>query len=364
MKRLLIFHATIPSYRIDLFNKLTDFFCVKLIAYGKKENVSKLGFDYKQVAQEARFEYKVYDRGIYFGNNHLLSTMYYHEIKKFKPDIVFCQELGVNTLAAIALKKLFGYKIFINCDDSPDMLLHYSKKREWLRKYVFNRIDGVLVVHTEVERKLKVIFPQCRFLYFPIIQDENRFQEKLDASKDFADNYRNKFGLDHQTIFLFVGRLVEEKQPMMLLEAFKKADIPLSKLILVGSGPLSDPIKNYVQDNQLENRVLLTGKLQGNELYAWYRIADYFVLPSKFEPFGAVVNEALMSGCKVIVSDKVGANTLVSVHNGVIFNSTNRNELIDILKSSLQKKKSIENLTPISFKDLILKLNSFFYNDN
>lgn len=362
MKRLLIFHATIPSYRIDLFNKLTDYFCVKLIAYGKKENVSKLGFDYKQVAQEARFKYKVYDKGIYFGNNHLLSPMYYYEINKFKPDIVFCQELGFNTLAAIALKKLFRYKIFINCDDSPDMLLHYSKKREWLRKYVFNRIDGVLVVHTEVERKLKVIFPQCRFLYFPIIQDEVRFQEKLNASEKVADYYRDKFGLDHQIIFLFVGRLAEEKQPMMLLEAFKKADIPHSRLIIVGNGPLSDSIKSYIQKNYLENRVILTGKLQGNELYAWYRIADNFVLPSKYEPFGAVVNEALISGCKVIVSDKVGANTLVSVHNGVIFNSDDINELIISLKKSIQKKKSIDNKMPLTFNILCKTLYSFLTN--
>lgn len=359
-KKLLIFHATIPSYRIDLFNTLTEFFKVKLIVYGKKRNIENLGFDYRQVAKEARFEYQVYDRGIYFGNNHLLSTMYYHEINKFKPDIVFCQELGVNTLAAIALKKLFGYKIFINCDDSPDMLLHYSKKREWLRKYVFNRIDGVLVVHKEVERKLKATFPQCQFLYFPIIQDEVRFQEKLNASEKIADYYRNKFELDHQIIFLFVGRLAEEKQPMMLLETFKKADIPHAKLIIVGSGPLSEPIKSYVDNNHLENRIILTGKLQGNELYAWYRIADYFILPSKYEPFGAVVNEALISGCKVIVSDKVGANTLINSKNGIIFNSTNRNELIDIFKNSFQKKNTIKNLTPISFKNLILKLHSFF----
>lgn len=361
-KKLLIFHATIPSYRIDLFNTLTEFFKVKLIVYGEKRNIENLGFDYRQVAKEAQFEYQVYDRGIYFGNNHLLSTMYYHEINKFKPDIVFCQELGVNTLAAIALKKLFGYKIFINCDDSPDMLLHYSKKREWLRKYVFNRIDGVLVVHKEVERKLKATFPQCRFLYFPIIQDEVRFQEKLNASEKVADYYKNKFELDHQIIFLFVGRLAEEKQPMILLEAFKKADIPHSKLIIVGSGPLSNPINSYIQTNQLENRVILTGKLQGNELYAWYRIADYFVLPSKFEPFGAVVNEALISGCKVIVSDKVGANTLVSVHNGVIFNSDDINELIISLKKSTQKKKGIDNKMPLKFNILCKTLYSFLTN--
>ena len=46
-----------------------------------------------------------------------------------------------------------------------------------------------------------------------------------------------------------------------------------------------------------------------------YRASDVFVLPSEYEPFGVVVNEAMLSGCAVIVSDQVGAR-LDLVRNG------------------------------------------------
>lgn len=361
MKKLLIFHACLPSYRIDLFNSLSNDFKVKAVLYGKKENLEKLAFDYKSMLNKADFEYVVYDSGLYIGNNHLLSSMYYHEINKFKPDLVFCQELGVNTLAAIILKKKFNYKIFINCDDSPAMLQNYGRLRRFLRNYVYKKVDGILVVHTEVEKKLKELFPKNTFLYVPIIQDEAVFYENLKKSNAVKENYMQKYNLKNQTVFLFVGRLETEKQPDFLLEAYHRANIENSRLVIVGDGTLNTKLKEYVINNHLEKQVLLTGSLYGKELYAWFSLADYFVLPSKFEPFGAVVNEALIAGCKVIVSNKVGANTLVNQNNGEVFCYNNMEALKHLLIKSAEdnSKNRNQNLMPFSFNVMYNKLKSF-----
>lgn len=364
MKKLLIFHACLPSYRIDLFNNLAKDFKVKAVLYGKKENLEKLAFDYKAILQEAEFEYVIYDSGLYVGNNHLLSPMYYYEINQFKPDFVFCQELGVNTLAAILLKRKYNYKIFINCDDSPAMLQSYGKLRTWLRNYVYKRVDGVLVIHTIVEKELEKFFPECKFLYLPIIQDERIFQEYLMKSIETKEEYIQKYNLKNQKIFLFVGRLETVKQPDFLLEAYHKAGIQYSRLIIVGDGSLYSKLKEYIGKNHLEKQVILTGALHGKELYAWFSLADYFILPSKYEPFGAVVNEALIAGCKVIVSDKVGANTLVNQDNGKIF-CYNDMEALSYLLATLVKnsdKKSNQNLMPFSFQEMYSNLKQFLNN--
>ena len=364
MKKLLIFHACLPSYRIDLFNNLAKDFKVKVVLYGKKENLEKLAFDYKAILQEAEFEYVIYDSGLYIGNNHLLSPMYYHEISQFKPDFVFCQELGVNTLAAILLKGKFNYKIFINCDDSPAMLQCYSKFRELLRNYVYKRIEGVLVVHTLVEKELKRKFPKSKFLYLPIIQDERIFQKKLIKSIKIKEEYIQKYKLKNQKIFLFVGRLETVKQPDFLLEAYHKARIQNSRLIIVGDGSLYSKLKEYIGKNHLDKQVILTGVLHGKELYAWFSLADYFILPSKYEPFGAVVNEALIAGCEVIVSDKVGANTLVNQDNGKIFCYNDMEALKNLLMSSADTsdKNSNQNLMSFAFQEMYNNLKQFLNN--
>src|SRR4029077_8084461 len=51
----------------------------------------------------------------------------------------------------------------------------------------------------------------------------------------------------------------------------------------------------------------MLGFVNQSQLPAVYRAADVMVIPSEYEPFGLVVNEAMLCGCAVIASDKVGA---------------------------------------------------------
>jgi glycosyltransferase involved in cell wall biosynthesis len=142
----------------------------------------------------------------------------------------------------------------------------------------------------------------------------------------------------------------KEKRPLFLLHAFMEANMTDAVLVFIGDGSLSQTISDIIVGHHLQERVIQAGKLQGKNLYAWYRVADYFVLPSEFEPFGSVVNEALLSGCKVIVSDQVGASTLVNKSNGFIFPYQDEGALIRQMKAlaKIGKKQSTENLMDIS----------------
>ena len=76
----------------------------------------------------------------------------------------------------------------------------------------------------------------------------------------------------------------------MLLRAFRQLNDENCLLVFVGKGSLDEELKYYVKKNHLDTKVIFTGILSGFSLYAWYLLADVFVLPSQFEPFGAVVN--------------------------------------------------------------------------
>ena len=84
--------------------------------------------------------------------------------------------------------------------------------------------------------------------------------------------------------------------------------------------------------------------MTGKDLYAWYYLADLFVLPSQFEPFGAVVNEALVAGCFVIVSDKVGAASLINSSNGSIFESNNEKQLAEEIGKGLKERRTKKHI--------------------
>lgn len=208
-----------------------------------------------------------------------------------------------------------------------------------LLEFVVKLANYVLIVHPDVKNYLTNKFgmhQSPKIIYFPIIQDEKVFLKKMFQSADCSLEKIQDRKLFNKTIILFVGRLESVKCPDLLLRVFREINHSGCVLVFVGDGSLRKPLENYVLRNQLMENVMFTGMLTGKDLYSWYNKANIFVLPSKFEPFGAVVNEALIAGCFTIVSDNVGASSLVNEQNGSIFKSENTDELISALKNALK----------------------------
>ena len=121
---------------------------------------------------------------------------------------------------------------------------------------------------------------------------------------------------------------------------------------------LYEKLAEYIKINHLESDVILTGALTGESLYAWYYLAHIFILPSSFEPFGAVVNEALVAGCQTIVSNKVGASCLINKKNGKIFDIEKDDQLKNAI-SELLSRVPIEKV----HQSLMAKTFNSFFND-
>lgn len=345
-KRLLIFHPYLTPYRNDLYNALNQIFNIDVLLTADTAEINTLGYNLNRVNAEAKFSYLYYSKGFYLGR-HLISNIYLKRIRQFKPNIIISHELGINTLVAIFFKKIFRYKIFTTIDDSPDMAMNYGRLRSLMRDLVVRHIDCMLLVNPEVKSFLdeKYQSNKCEFIYFPIIQSEKLIQKKIQLSTNTSQRLLRHYNLEKKKIILFVGRLIPAKSPDVLLQSFAETLDHDSFLVIVGDGPMKKDIELFIQKHHLEDRVLLTGQLSGDELYAWYGVADVFVLPSKFEPFGAVVNEALVAGCHVIVSKKVGASCLVNSTNGELINPEEHHCLSTTLKNSINKIEMFERRT-------------------
>lgn len=117
---------------------------------------------------------------------------------------------------------------------------------------------------------------------------------------------------------LFVGKLEQRKRVDLLLHAYADAKL-LRQLVIVGDGPEKPRLERLAQELGLSGRVTFAGTMSNREARQHMARARALVLPSRFDGWGAVVNEAIHAGAYVIVSAHCGASELISDGRGAIF---------------------------------------------
>ncbi|WP_432507646.1 glycosyltransferase [Kineococcus arenarius] len=114
---------------------------------------------------------------------------------------------------------------------------------------------------------------------------------------------------------LFVGRLVPEKGPSVLLDAIaqlrRRAAADAVQARIVGAGPLESELRRRVRELGLQDVVELLGALPNEELPKQYRWADAFCLPSFAEGVPVVLMEAMATGLPVVTTPVAGIPELV-----------------------------------------------------
>ncbi|NAZ85189.1 glycosyltransferase family 4 protein [Kineococcus indalonis] len=113
---------------------------------------------------------------------------------------------------------------------------------------------------------------------------------------------------------LFVGRLVPEKGPELLLRAarsLRDAGRAL-EVVLVGAGPLRAALEQEVRERGLQDVVRLQGPVGQDDLPGWYEWADVFCLPSYAEGVPVVLMEAMATELPVVTTPVAGVPELVA----------------------------------------------------
>ncbi len=110
---------------------------------------------------------------------------------------------------------------------------------------------------------------------------------------------------DGEVVFLFCGQMIARKGLDLLLGAFQQLESN-ARLLLVGREAelpaLLAPLPGAVRD-----RITYAGFQPPEELPRFFSQADVFVLPSRYDGWGVVVNQALGAGLPILCSDQVGA---------------------------------------------------------
>lgn len=168
------------------------------------------------------------------------------------------------------------------------------------------------------------------FFLLPWAVDNERFIEASRFVPGEREQMRESLGIrQDQIVFIFSAKLVERKDPMTLLRAYERMpDRDRAVILFLGDGVLREPLEAYVRERGLTG-VRFAGFVNQSALPKYYALADVFVLPSTYEPRGAVINEAMACGLPVIVTDRCGSigDIVLDGENAFIYPAGDANAL-------------------------------------
>lgn len=181
-----------------------------------------------------------------------------------------------------------------------------------------------------------------------------------------ADIIKNKYGLCGQDYLLFLARLVPEKGVHTLLEAYQKSGVAIPLVIAGGSSHSSEycqkiesmakKINEETGRNHTEQKVILTGFVQGKELEELYSNTMLYILPSEIEGMPLSLLEAMSYGALCLTSD-IPENTDVTEDYGFSFASGDVKALAEKLtelSGSIDSLRATEKYTRKSIQNFIL----------
>ncbi len=230
--------------------------------------------------------------------------------------------------------KFFNVKIIIRSNSSPSgwSLTYFRKK---LFTYFFKLPDRIIVNSLEFKKEYKDKFKiNAKCIYNPLNINNVKKMSKEKIYNNFFKNFK------HLKI-IFIGRLVDQKDPFTFAKSLKIIKNKIKfKCLIIGKGIYLKDLKNFINKNKMKNQVKLLN--WQNNPFKYLNSSDLLILTSKYEGLPNVLLEALSLKKFVISSDcKTGPKEILDHgKGGELFKIGNYKELSDkIIKYSKNKKK-------------------------
>ncbi|HNP53522.1 MAG TPA: glycosyltransferase family 4 protein [Ferruginibacter sp.] len=234
-------------------------------------------------------------------------------LRKTEPSVIVVHGWAYYThVRTLLTARRYGHRVCLRAETPWNQELLKNKAITWIKhwylRFLFSRVSRFLYIGTQNKlfyRQLGV--KETQLLFTPYAVDNQRFQE-TDRTITITDA-RKKLGLPlDKTIVLYSGKYIAKKRPLDLLKAIQP--LPANVLVvLVGDGELRPELEKYIQEHQLQERVILTGFVNQSAIPLYYKAADLFVMCSGLgETWGLSVNEAMNFSLPVVVSETCGSS--------------------------------------------------------
>lgn len=305
----ILFITNVPAfYKINLYNELAKKIKIKVIFISSTSEIREPDFTNKTI----NFSHVVINSKEFESRNSFLTLIkIYNEIRKINYNIIIYPGWEIKELFFLSL--LFNKKKNAVAIESSILESSTSGFKNILKNIFIKRMSKAYPSGSLQLEILKALNYNGKvYITHGVgIPNNPTIKPALDINKKMKDHIS----------YLYIGRLSPEKNLELLINTFNNLS---NILYIVGSGSDELKLKNIAKPN-----VIFLGYVNNRELNKIYSQADVFILPSKIEPWGLVIDEAIYYNLPVIISDRVGCkDDLLINNNGLVFKYDNQNDLV------------------------------------
>lgn len=353
-----LFLTNIPSpYRVAFFNEL-----------GKYCNLTVL-FE-RAFSSERSTEWKKYQfnnfqgivmKGIALGADSALCLDVIKYLSKYHTSgpIVVADTFFPTGMLAISFLKIIHRPYFLEADGA--FCPNDNPLKKAIKSFFVRRALGYFSTSKSLDEYFLYYGAQKdRIIRYPFSSVHKNDIAQNTISKDEKEKIKERLSVRERHIVLYVGQFIYRKGVDLLLQAWKQIEDTDTALVLIG-GNLTQEYKSIILKNNLQHVYALDFK-ETNALADYYRIADVFVLPTREDIWGLVVNEALSFGVPTITTKRcvAGLELIENGKNGFLYDVADVQELAirirQIMKDEVVRQRMSEHALDIAEKYTIEKM--------
>ncbi len=337
------------EYRLPFYVELNKLFkgqfhviySTKRYAYGHQNLLNKikeeLGNNAHPYDNELMFDVKSksFNKFTEGGKQIPLPIHLWKKISEINPDVIITEGFFQWT-PWIQLWAFFHHiPVFMGYERTLHTERNNSKLKTWLRKIQNKFIKGYLVNGSETKKYLESIGVAPTKIFIGGMSADSKGLKESIAT--FPQSERNSFRLKYKRgnngiIYLFSGRVEKLKGTPQLLAAWEQhiKKYPDDSIVLIGYGESYDVLK---EKYKMDKSIFLEGRINYDEVYKYYAIADVFILPTLQDNWSLVIPEAMSCGLPVATSIYNGCYSEL-VHkdkNGITFDTLDQESIIQAL---------------------------------
>ena len=292
--KVVVIQRIFPIYRKAIFDRLNKRYDFSLLHSRSKNGVKGTSSSYS--INIGKIKYANKDTTVYLK---CLAQIY-----SVRPDVVIHEFTPsiISIFPIILLRKFLGYKLILwGHGYNQKKRLNKNSIAFKIRKWLIE-VANAIIFYSETNKEfINRIIPSDKYFVANNALDTDSLSIMYQRNKKVGlTQLKTNLGVSHEHVILFIGRLLEDKiLPKYFVDVIKKVSnvFPGIGVYIIGKGPANKQIKEYLQ-NENVNNIYFLGEIYDQQLISKYLfISDLLLMPGYV---GLAVNHAISFGCPVV----------------------------------------------------------------